>query len=338
TDSHGNVLYQTNADQRSRLAIDPGVAYIMAQIMADDSNRAPIFGFNSALHWNNHTVAAKTGTTDNFKDAVTVAFNPVLAVGLWVGDILDNRHFMVSGSDGVFVASPGVHTFVNVALTGVPANLWYAKPPDVVPGPSNSWYLSGTTSISRLPGDSAPSPTPTPVNINPPEVLQQAMRDESIDPIDNPDVEVLELERGRPARLKATITVMPQVTLGDVSNLALPDTPAVEVTDQMLERRLDDVREPLAEVTPVEREVRTGDVAVIDVEVEANGQVVESESRKAMEAELKEGVLLPELLAALPGTFVDEQREVTLKFPDDYSEPKLAAREGTIRVTVRGIK
>src|SRR6266480_5636351 len=94
---------------------------------------------------------------------------------------------------------------------------------------------------------------------------------------------------------------------------------------------LDDVREPLAEVTPVEREVRTGDVAVIDVEVEADGQVVESESRKAMEAELKEGVLLPELLAALPGTFVDEQREVTVKFPDDYSEPKLAAREGTIR-------
>src|SRR5258708_40202979 len=52
-----------------------------------------------------------------------------------------------------------------------------------------------------------------------PEVLQQAMRDSSIDPIDNPDVEVLELERGRPARLKATVTVMPQVTLGDVSKL-----------------------------------------------------------------------------------------------------------------------
>src|SRR6266566_1724951 len=171
-----------------------------------------------------------------------------------------------------------------------------------------------------------------------PEVLQQAMRDESIDPIDNPDVEVLELERGRPARLKATITVMPQVTLGDVSKLTPQDTPAVEVTDQMVERRLDDVREPLAEVTPVERELRTGDLAVIDVEVEADGQVVESESRKAMEAELKEGVLLPELLAALPGTFVDEQREVTVKFPDDYSEPKLAGKDGTIRVTVRGVK
>src|SRR5690348_14906452 len=83
-----------------------------------------------------------------------------------------------------------------------------------------------------------------------PEVLTQAMREQSIDAIDNPDVEVVELERGRPARLKATITVMPDVNLGDVAKLSA-DTPSVEVTDEMLERRLADVREPLAEVTPV---------------------------------------------------------------------------------------
>ena len=170
-----------------------------------------------------------------------------------------------------------------------------------------------------------------------PQVVQQAMREKSIDPIDNPDVEVIELERGRPARLKATISVMPQVTLGDTSKLMAP-AEAIDVTDEMLERRLEDVREPLAEVTPVEREARMGDVAVIDVEVEADGAVVESETRKAMEAELKDGVLLPELLAVLPGTFVDETRETTVKFPDDYSEPKLAGKEATIRVTLRGVK
>ncbi len=168
TDSHGNILYQTNADQRSRLAIDPGVAYIMAQIMADDNNRALIFGPNSALHWRDHTVAAKTGTTDNFKDAVTVAYNPVIAVGLWVGDILDNNHFMVANSDGVYVASPAVHTFVEFALKGVPGNLWYSRPPDVVPGPNNSWYLTGVTSIDKLPGDNPPSPTPKPVIVSVP--------------------------------------------------------------------------------------------------------------------------------------------------------------------------
>jgi trigger factor len=170
-----------------------------------------------------------------------------------------------------------------------------------------------------------------------PDVIRQALDEKSIDPIDNPDVEVLELERGRPARLKATISVMPEVTLGDVRSIK-PESRSVEVTDQMLERRLADVREPMAEITPVEREVRMGDIAVIDVEVEANGEVVPSETRKAMEAEVKEGTLLPELLAVLPGSFVDETKEARVTFPDDYSEPKLAGKEATIRLTVRGVK
>src|SRR5216683_1862250 len=170
-----------------------------------------------------------------------------------------------------------------------------------------------------------------------PEVIRRALDEKSIDPIDNPDVEVLELERGRPARLKATISVMPTVELADAT-LLKPASQLIEVTDEMLERRLDDLREPLAEITPVEREVRPGDIAIIDVEVETGGVIVESESRKSMEAELKDGVLLPELLEALPGAWTDETRSATVKFPDTYGEEKLAGKEATIRVTVRGVK
>jgi trigger factor len=172
-----------------------------------------------------------------------------------------------------------------------------------------------------------------------PEVLRQALDEKSIDPIDNPDVEVLELERGKPAKLKATISVMPEVTLADAATLTVdPPDHSHEVTDEMVERRLDSLREPMAEITPVEREVRLGDIAVIDIEVEVDGHIVESETRKASEAEVKEGVLLPELVAVLPGTFLDETREAKVTFPDDYSEPQLAGKEATIRVTVRGVK
>jgi trigger factor len=170
-----------------------------------------------------------------------------------------------------------------------------------------------------------------------PEVIRQALEEKSLDPIDNPDVEVLELERGKPARLKATISVMPEVTLADISTLH-PDLHGHDVTDEMLERRLEDVRQPMAEITPVEREARLGDIAIIDVEVEADGEVIESETQKAMEAELREGVLLPELLAVLPGTFVDETREAKVTFPETYSDPKLAGKDATIRVTLRGVK
>src|ERR1700687_2248800 len=78
-----------------------------------------------------------------------------------------------------------------------------------------------------------------------PEVIRQALVEKAIDPIESPDVEVLELERGRPARLKATISVMPEVTLADVSTLH-PDLHGHDVTQEMLERRLEEVREPMA--------------------------------------------------------------------------------------------
>jgi trigger factor len=77
---------------------------------------------------------------------------------------------------------------------------------------------------------------------------------------------------------------------------------------------------------------------VIDVEVEVDGAVVESETRKAMEADLREGVLLPELLAVLPGTKAGETRSAAVKFPETYSDPQLAGKEATIKVTVQGVK
>ena len=70
---------------------------------------------------------------------------------------------MYSGSDGVFVATPGLHTFIDQALAGVSGTLWYTKPADVVMGATNrSWYLTDARSIARLPGDSPPKPTPKP--------------------------------------------------------------------------------------------------------------------------------------------------------------------------------
>jgi trigger factor len=170
-----------------------------------------------------------------------------------------------------------------------------------------------------------------------PEIMRQVLQEGAIDPIESPDVEVLELERGRPARLKATVSVMPEVKLGEVPKLEEPIEP-VEVTDEMVDRRLEDLREPQAEITPVEREARKGDIVVIDVVVDVDGTVIESETRNAMEAELKDGVLIPELLAAIPGAKVGETRSAKVTFPDDYTEPLLAGKEATIKVTVQGVK
>jgi len=198
TDSHGQVLYATHANQRARAALDPGVAYIMAQIMSDDQNRCMIFGCNSALHWSDRQVAAKTGTTDNFKDAVTIAFTPDIAAAIWVGDILDNNHFMISNSDGIYVASPGMHTFISRALAGVAGNRWFAKPADVVGGPGNSWFLTDTRSIAKLPGDAGPKPTPKPVPfVVPPDPGGPVLASPPPDPTPTPSPGVCVLPPGQ---------------------------------------------------------------------------------------------------------------------------------------------
>jgi membrane peptidoglycan carboxypeptidase len=160
TDLKGKPLYVANPDANKRQAIDPGVAFIMASIMSDDQNRCLIFGCNGPLHLPERHAAAKTGTTDSFKDALTIGFTPDLATVIWVGDILDNSHTMRSGSDGIFVAAPGWHDFMEKALAGAP-DKWYDPPSGVVKGPGNSWYLADATSIARLPNDN-PTPKPAP--------------------------------------------------------------------------------------------------------------------------------------------------------------------------------
>ena len=160
-DPKGTVLYQANPDLGRRQAVDPGVAFILAQIMSDDANRAYIFNYGSPLHLPDRRAAAKTGTTDNFKDALTAGFTPDLATVVWVGDIGPIDSTMNSNSDGVYVAAPAWNAFMQEALRGQP-DRWFEPPPNVVAGYGNSWYLADATKVDRLPNDSIPSPSPRP--------------------------------------------------------------------------------------------------------------------------------------------------------------------------------
>jgi trigger factor len=170
-----------------------------------------------------------------------------------------------------------------------------------------------------------------------PEVVRQALLDRSIEAIDQPRVDVIELERGRPARFSARVSVMPEVTLPDLAGIRV-EKPRTEVTDEMVRRRLLELRERLAEVEPVDREVRLGDVVVNDLTVLVEGREVPSESRKAMEVEVKEGTVIPELLAVLPGTAAGGEVVAEVRMPEDHTDPALAGRTAELRMKVLGVK
>lgn len=122
-DSDGNIIDQYNQPQAERI-FSAEVAYLIADIMSDDVARAPAFGANTTLTLPDRRVAAKTGTTDAFKDNWTMGFTPQLTVGVWVGNTDNEAMRNVTGLSG---ASPIWNSVMSKYHEGLPEK-WYDPP------------------------------------------------------------------------------------------------------------------------------------------------------------------------------------------------------------------
>jgi trigger factor len=183
-----------------------------------------------------------------------------------------------------------------------------------------------------------------------PTVLSQALEERDIEPIDRPQVEIEELDRGRPGRFRARVSVWPSVELPDLDSLSV-ERPHTEVSDEDVQQRIDDLLNRLAEIEPVEREVRAGDTVVGDLKVfveDASAIIVPpatvgrrelpDEARTGIELEVSEGVLVPELRTALLGRQIGDVAVADVTFPEDHDSPELAGKNARLEVTVQGLK
>ncbi|HVS05008.1 MAG TPA: transglycosylase domain-containing protein [Candidatus Dormibacteraeota bacterium] len=154
----GSTLYRYDPRGNGKPALTSQVSFIMAQMLSDDRNRSLEFGRNSDLVVAGHHVAAKTGTTNDFRDNLTVGFTPNLAVAVWVGNADQTPMRNVSGIVG---AAPIFHGFMTEALNGQPDS-WFAVPGGLNPVSMNgyvAYLLPGTELVaqSQLPPPPPPS-------------------------------------------------------------------------------------------------------------------------------------------------------------------------------------
>jgi len=143
---NGALIYVHKRDPGTQV-LDPRVAFIMEQIMSNDSNRAMIFGRNSLLTLPGRHVGVKTGTSDSFADAWTVGYTPHLATAVWTGNP-DWRQKMSKDSDSYVIAAPAWHAFMQGALDtlGI-GDEWYPEPVGLVHktvSGQTAWFLPGT--------------------------------------------------------------------------------------------------------------------------------------------------------------------------------------------------
>jgi membrane peptidoglycan carboxypeptidase len=109
--------------------MDPGNAYLMTSVLTDNKARTPIFGASSPLILRDRPVAAKTGTTNDFRDGWTVGYTTQVAVGVWVGN--NDNHPMREGVDGVENAGPIWNEFMRLITA-------HEKAPQLLVGPDGN--------------------------------------------------------------------------------------------------------------------------------------------------------------------------------------------------------
>lgn len=105
----GSVLF-SHSPTPQRI-VPPSIAKSITSILSDNNARAPIFGLHSLL--NIPGVAAKTGTTQDYRDAWTIGYNPSFVIGVWVGN---NDNSPMDKKPGAMLAAPTWNSFFNQAL------------------------------------------------------------------------------------------------------------------------------------------------------------------------------------------------------------------------------
>ena len=108
-------------------AVSPEHAYLITSILSDNAARTPSFGANSVLKLS-RPAAVKTGTTNDYRDNLTVGYTPDLVVGVWVGNSDNSEMIGVSGISG---AAPIWHDVMERALEGQPAKE-FARPAGII--------------------------------------------------------------------------------------------------------------------------------------------------------------------------------------------------------------
>lgn len=124
-DAGNKVMYEKNKSDRGTRAVSPDIARTIDDVLSDNSARAKIFGSRSSLYIDGYKVAAKSGTTQEFRDGWTVGFTPSVVTGVWAGN---NDSSPTNMGEGVFTAGPIWNTYMRKVLETLPKEEFMSPP------------------------------------------------------------------------------------------------------------------------------------------------------------------------------------------------------------------
>ncbi|MCO6018002.1 trigger factor [Carnobacterium divergens] len=175
------------------------------------------------------------------------------------------------------------------------------------------------------------------LNVVLPEAYAAALEESGIDPVDQPKIDVLSMEKGQAWVITADVTVKPEVKLGEYKNLTVEKQDR-EVTDADVEENIKQKQAAQAELVLKEEAAVNGDTVVIDFEGFKDGVAFDGGKGENTSLELGSNSFIPGFEEQLIGAKAGDEVEVKVTFPEEYHSEDLKGAEAVFNVKVHEVK
>ena len=168
-----------------------------------------------------------------------------------------------------------------------------------------------------------------------PAVYEAAVKEHDVKPVDRPDITILSAEKGEDVAFEAVVTVMPEVSLGQYKGIEV-EKQEYNVTDEMVNAEIERERENVARMIDVERPVENGDEVELDYSGTVNGVKFEGGTAEHQTLVIGSGMFIPGFEEQMIGMNVGEEKDLNVKFPDEYHE--LKGKDAVFHVKVHAVR
>jgi len=170
------------------------------------------------------------------------------------------------------------------------------------------------------------------------DVLEEAVKENNLDIVSRPDIEVGQIEKGKDLIFTAVMQTKPEVELGKYKGIEIKKI-EYNVTDEDIEEELTHMQEHNSrEITVEDRAVETGDIAKIDFEGFVDGVAFDGGFAEGHDLEIGSNSFIPGFEDQVVGMKIEEEKDVIVTFPEEYFSKDLAGKEATFKVKVHEIK
>ena len=171
-----------------------------------------------------------------------------------------------------------------------------------------------------------------------PEVLEEALTENKIEAVSRPDIDITQIGKGQDLIFTAIFQTKPEAELGKYKGIEIKKI-EYTVKDEDINHELEHMQEHNSRLISVEdRPVEKGDITTIDFEGFVDGEAFEGGKAENYDLEIGSNSFIPGFEDQIIGMKIDEEKDINVKFPEEYFSKDLAGKDATFKVKVHEIK